>query len=65
MVGQSGVGRVGGAWRGGVGRRGVGRGGAGQGRAGQVIDVTVSIGPSLCSMTEWSVSVAGTECWFS
>ena len=23
---------------------------------------TVSIGPSLCS--EWSVSVAGTECWF-
>ena len=28
-----------------------------------VLDVTMSIGPSLCS--EWSVSVAGMECWFS
>ena len=26
------------------------------------LDATVSIGPSLCF--EWSVSVAGTECWF-
>ena len=23
----------------------------------------MSIGPSLCSVTEWGVSVAGTECW--
>ena len=29
------------------------------------IDETVSIGPSLCSVTEWSVCVAGMECWFS
>ena len=29
-----------------------------------LIDVTVSIGPSLCYVT-WSESVAGTECWFS
>ena len=26
------------------------------------VDETVSIGPSLCSVTEWSVSVAGTKC---
>ena len=29
------------------------------------LDVTVSIGPSLCFVpTKWSVSVAGTKCWF-
>ena len=65
MVWGRGGARWGGAERGGVGRGGAGRGRAGQGRTGQGIDVTVSIGPSLCSMTEWSVSVAGTECWFS
>ena len=27
------------------------------------VDETVFIGPSLCS--EWRMSVAGTECWFS
>ena len=27
------------------------------------VDETVSIGPSHCS--EWTVSVAGTKCWFS
>ena len=26
------------------------------------LDATVSIGPSLCTVSEWSVSVAGTEC---
>ena len=31
-----------------------------------VLDATVSVGPSLCSVTtEWSVSVAGKNCWFS
>ena len=30
-----------------------------------VLDATVSIGPSLRSVTEWSVSVAGTERWFN
>ena len=29
------------------------------------IDATFSIGPSLYSVTKWSVSVAGTKCWFS
>ena len=27
-----------------------------------IVDATMPIGPSFCS--EWSVSVAGTECWF-
>ena len=31
---------------------------------GIVLDATVSIGPSLCSVT-WRVSVAGTEGWLS
>ena len=30
--------------------------------AGLIVDATMSIGPSFCS--EWSVSVAGMECWF-
>ena len=31
-----------------------------------LFDATVSDGPSLCYvMTEWSVRVAGMNCWFS
>ena len=30
----------------------------------RTVDASVSVGPSLCP-DEWSVSVAGTECWFS
>ena len=31
-----------------------------------VLDATVSVGPSLCSVpTEWSVGVSGMNCWFS
>ena len=30
-----------------------------------VLDETVSIDSSQCSVTEMNVSVAGTECWFS
>ena len=30
-----------------------------------LLDGNVSIDPSLCSVTEWRVSVVGTEFWFS